>query len=90
MHFVVIVYTPSHDVFCLQEVSLGEGDTAYLRRELGSVLAAALAAVVELQPSDPVDMLALWLLKFRVSGCSASDTLYKIVWRPTCVKSTQL
>ena len=52
---------------------MGEGDTSYLQRELGSVLPIALAAVVELQPSDPIAMLALWLHKFRVSWPSSSS-----------------
>ena len=47
----MVVYSPA-------EESVGEGDTSYLQRELGSVLPIALAAVVELQPSDPIAMLA--------------------------------
>ncbi|KAK7101527.1 hypothetical protein V1264_019899 [Littorina saxatilis] len=43
----------------------GGGDNVYLRRELGKVLPAALATVVQLQPADPITVLALWLHKYR-------------------------
>ncbi|XP_076448414.1 uncharacterized protein LOC143285089 [Babylonia areolata] len=41
------------------------GDTGYLQRELGQVLPLGLAKITELQPSDPITVLALWLYKYR-------------------------
>jgi len=48
-------------------------DAAYLKANVGSVLAAGLAQAVQMQPEDPVAFLAQYLLAANTNKLAAAD-----------------
>lgn len=48
-------------------------DTEYVRESVGSALAIGLAEVALIRPPDPIEYLALWLLKHKRNKIEAHD-----------------
>ncbi len=53
-------------------------EAEYVKRNVGNCLAAGLSEVATVRPADPIEYLAIWLLKYKANLKEKEETVHTI------------